>query len=100
MTTPHKHAALIKSWAAGAEIQWWDPGLCEWRDSHTPTWNPQWAYRIKHDPKPDVIQQVRLRGFTRGIIVLPCSNQPNLSLTFDGETGALKHAEVLTDDSR
>ncbi len=52
MNTPHKHAALIKAWADGAQIQilvdgrWQD---CT-RDGIAPSWYPAYIYRIK--PKP------------------------------------------------
>lgn len=56
--TPHKHAALIKAWADGAEIQFryrrgGNP-LVKWSDWKT-VGNPQWdtsetyEYRIKPD---------------------------------------------------
>ncbi len=47
MATPHKHAALIKAWADGAEIQYFDR---EWLD----TYAPQWAEHIKYRLKPVV----------------------------------------------
>ena len=78
---PHKHAEIIKAWADGAEI--------EFRTHHNIKWSPVvkgWSwdsaviceYRIKPQPKSDVTQFC------------------NLKLTFDGETGEIKSAEVLT----
>jgi hypothetical protein len=51
MGTPHKHAALIKAWADGAEIEVRYPscrgGWTNWKGSTNPTWNPELEYRIK-----------------------------------------------------
>lgn len=97
MKTPHKHADIIKAWADGAEIEEqhlkkdWQP----FNDGHwmqTDSWN----YRIK--PKPDVVDYVRVGAFHR-IVVCPIEwareTNSNLKLTFDGETGKLKAAEVI-----
>ena len=46
MNTPHKHAALIKAWADGAEIEFKDyVGL--WTASPNPSWGSLMEYRIK-----------------------------------------------------
>ena len=97
---PHKHAELIKAWADGAEIEYRDrcsniqvnawsplPPQGDW-DEH-----PDFEYRIKPEPKPDVVQ----------IWFAESNNFPtqraigeyNLKLTFDGETGKLKSAEMI-----
>ena len=46
MNKPHKHAALIKAWADGAEIQVKDSGA-RWLDMSKPTWREWNTYRIK-----------------------------------------------------
>lgn len=108
---PHKHAELIKAWADGAEIQAKlaeGYGTGEWYDTDIPTWGLDKEYRIKPEPKPDVVLYSLVH---RVVHHLPCSpyasissayaqfpdpqNQANLKLTFDGETGELKDAEVL-----
>lgn len=45
---PHKHAALIKAWADGAEIQYCysDVNRC-WADAFSPSWCWDIKYRIK-----------------------------------------------------
>ena len=96
---PHKHAELIKAWADGAEIEQKTPhGVWENFDNEwTETW---YEYRIKPQPKPDRYKcYLALEGriysegdshpFPSGCVY------PNLQLTFDGETGRLKSAEVL-----
>jgi len=96
MKTPHKHAALIKAWADGAEIEARQGDSTTWVTVDSPTWSIHGTYRIKPEPKPDVIEYRYADcfrngdGYTRGI-----SPPFNLKLTFDGETGKLKSAEVL-----
>ena len=88
MNTPHKHAALIKAWAVGATIESMD--VNKWRTSATPMWFTECEYRIKPEPKPDVVEWrylVRSGG-------APLA-KPNIKLTFDYETGVLKEAEIL-----
>ena len=97
---PHKHAELIKAWADGAEIEFrFKDGIQGWSD-----WKPNdgrfsndpwWEYRIKPEPKPDVVtypetatswdEAKKTQWYVKG----------NLKLTFDGETGKLKSAEAM-----
>lgn len=44
--TPHKHAALIKAWADGAEIQYYNNAYNKWKDVDNPSWGND-TYRIK-----------------------------------------------------
>ncbi len=99
MKTPHKHAELIKAWADGAKVQYRANGI-EWFDSDRPHWHDETEYRIKPEPKPDFCALYKVSKespdwcnpeFER----MPVVNGANLVLTFDGETGALKAAEVL-----
>lgn len=46
MATPRKHAALIKAWADGAEIQHAGPAD-KWIDNPNPAWDINAVYRIK-----------------------------------------------------
>ena len=91
---PHKHAELIKAWADGAEIQVKytdDPQY--WVDKNYPSWHPDDQYRIKPEPKPDVNEYVFVKNAYEPISWNCIAN--NLKLTFDGETGELKSAEVI-----
>lgn len=46
---PHVHCELIKAWADGAEIQFWENG--KWYDcNNKPSWFPDIEYRIKPEP--------------------------------------------------
>jgi len=102
MNAPRKHAELIKAWADGAEIQA-RMQTGEWFDCPVPSWIPNDEYRIKPEPRPDIVLYccvhrvdvlhndqycfiTNARGHYKG---------DNLSLIFDGETGKLKAAEVI-----
>jgi hypothetical protein len=95
---PHKHAELIKAWADGAQIQLrWKIDNANWEDCD-PAWTDLCEYRIKPEPKPDVVKHFFVEShFWAGIRLSEASqlDTPVLSITFDGETGKLKSAEVL-----
>ena len=98
----HKHADLIHAWADGAEIQVrFDTGTI-WVDEKEPSWNILCQYRIKPEPKPDVVKFAGILLHGDGSwkllkeVAYYVDHYPNLlKLTFDGETGKLKSAEVL-----
>lgn len=106
MGTPHKHAALIKAWADGAEIEW-QSSSGKWMLDGDPNWSyPDGRYRIKPEPKPDYIDTTSVyRNLNYRFENERLKNTYNLGfapdyvgelkLTFDGETGKLKSAEVL-----
>ena len=99
MKKPHIHADIIKAWADGAQVQYY--ALGEWNDiGEQPCWFRDSQFRIKPAPKPDVVYY---GVFSKGIghmILDSCFTKLNgssdqIKLTFDGETGKLKSAEVL-----
>jgi hypothetical protein len=104
MNKPHKHAELIKAWADGAEIEelhlkkGWQP----FTDGHWMECD-SWDYRIKPEPKPDVVEHMSIyRNLNRRYEIERPIGEPfeysfvgNVQLTWDGETGKLKSAEVL-----
>jgi hypothetical protein len=99
MNTPHKHAELIKAWADGADIEFrWNGGRDDWRRITAPRWDQDGDYRIKPEPKPDVVDYVFVGAFHR---ISACQlewareTNSNLKLTWDFETGKLKTAEVI-----
>lgn len=47
MNKPHKHAALIKQWADGAEIQYRPTSNHVWGDVAYPPWHCEGEYRVK-----------------------------------------------------
>jgi hypothetical protein len=97
MKTPHKHATLIHAYADGAEIQLQN-SIGEWTDEKYPTWNLSAVYRLKPEPKPDLVVE-RMVCVTAvdddTYITLGITNYSNCRFVFDGETGKLKSVEVL-----
>lgn len=96
MKQPHKHAELIKAWADGAEIEFFSPQGHVWLEASTPQWWDDFEYRIKPEPKPDVVRwcwATTMMGYEHNHIGE--SGSANLKIVFDGETGKLKSAEVL-----
>lgn len=103
MKKPHKHAELIKAWADGAEIQYKD-SLGNWFDCQDdPRWSEHVAYRIKPEPKPDIVYYGvfdEKHIVIHNVIIDSCftrlsGSSDHIKVTFDGETGKLKSAEVL-----
>jgi hypothetical protein len=100
MNKPHKHAELIKAWADGATIQWVGAvkhgGEKVWMDIENPDWESE-EYRIKPEPKPDWCMYLKRIDEHTWTEYLPTDNiqKGKVKLTFDGETGELKSAEVL-----
>ena len=102
MKTPHKHAALIKQWADGAKIEQYIPSISAWYPNESPLWGENTHYRVKPEPKPDVVRyacldincnnEVTARSNFFSVSALRCDN---LKVVFDGETGELKDAQVL-----
>lgn len=88
---PHKHAELIKAWADGAEIEVKHPANGSWFDAKPPCWDTDYEYRIKPQLNPDLIIEMHITRFNSTMLYV----DPNIRLTFDGETGKLKSAEVL-----
>ena len=104
MKTPHKHAELIKAWADGFEIQFKRPEEKEWQDArHNPSWYNCFEYRIKPEPKHDKvyygafdIEDVRIgKRIIDSCFTSLEESADHIKITFDGETGKLKSAEVL-----
>lgn len=100
---PHKHAELIKAWADGAEIECLED-CNSWIPVTKPIWREDWVYRIKPEPKPDVVEELTLYrnlAVPFGTVEMPWANPKhyypigNFRLIRDGETGELKSAEIL-----
>ena len=100
---PHKHAELIKAWADGAEIQFKEKdGWTDWIHRASPAWTETTEYRIKPEPKPDVVKYVMFNTETREPFLVSMVKADSflfqskvLMVRMDGETGELKSAEVL-----
>ena len=96
---PHKHAELIKAWADGAKIQYKHNASGIWYDGcFDMAWLDTVEYRIKPEPKPDFVGTFYFNCDTMHSHIAGMKadlEDSNVKLTFDGETGELKSAEVL-----
>jgi len=104
MKTPHIHADIIKAWADGEQIELLNQHTKHWVPiGAEPCWFAGSIFRIKPEPKPDVVYYGAfdigdVRSGNR--IIDSCFTSmydagDDIKLTFDGETGKLKSAEVL-----
>jgi len=97
---PHKHAELIKAWADGADIEHFSVPARLWMYTAHPAWNPENQYRIKPEPRPDVVYYGVFDRSANGALLdaaftMFSDQGDQIKITFDGETGKLKSAEVL-----
>jgi len=107
MGTPHKHAEVLRAIADGKDVQWSRAEGAAWSDYRRdgcgcdPISYPDILWRIK--PKPDVVWYASafncyLGNPTESILLAKQwlkSGVGVIVITIDGETGALKAAEVL-----
>jgi hypothetical protein len=103
MTKPHIHAEFIKQWAEGQTIQYWSGSL--WFDcpDNEPSWKKGINYRVKPEPKPDVVMYAMVKLISpNGVAQVQSVNadrnktySDTCMFVFDGETGVLKSAQVL-----
>ena len=95
----HKHYDTIVAWAEGKKIEVFNDKRMCWEDvAACPYWVDSFQYRIKPEPKPDIVRQVVVEATSPMWIKVFESGKflpPNLMLIFDGESGKLKSAEVL-----
>lgn len=94
----HKHADAIIAWANGAKIEVRSTCDGSWGEFNysQPAWLDCCEYRIKPEPKPDVVLNCNVT--TTGDVYLCAQGgcyKDNLRLYLDGETGKLKSAEVI-----
>jgi hypothetical protein len=91
----HKHADLIREWALDTSmvVQYRHTPTDKWRDCvDFPAWIDSFQYRFKPEPKPDYHTYAAILNSS---LQLSYDDEPNIKLTFDGETRQLKAAEVL-----
>ena len=87
----HKHADLIIAWANGAKIQLLKEDGTWWY-TKDPLWSTALEYRIKPEPKPDVVLMFYTK--TNWMIGVDSRNG-NLKITYDGETSEPKTKEII-----
>lgn len=99
-----KHSELIKAWADGARIQCLSQPFNEWIDvNHNPSWRDDREYRIKPEPKPDIVKHIHFDADSQLSEIFIGDDLENkhshwdlhLKVVIDGETGKLKSAEVI-----
>ena len=97
MTERHKHADLIHLWCEGTEIECFSPASKMWYTVDYPDWSEFLKYRIKSGLKPDVVEKYIAQCVLGQPSVRLSEHwqRDNLKITFDGETGKLKSAEIL-----
>ena len=94
---------MIKAWADGALIECLVQPSNTWELRVQPTWSIDATYRIKPEPKPDMVYygvfsttQTRVHPFEMDSCFTKFHDEGDqVKVTFDGETGKLKSAEVL-----
>lgn len=91
----HKHADLIHAWAEGAEIEILSKRDDMWHVIAWPDWDDCCQYRIKPARKPDVVRLAYATTYFGFGDKHALGLDPNLKITFDGETGKLIKAEIL-----
>jgi len=95
---PHVHAEIIKAWADGAHIEYLSERTNCWWSCVSPDWLPHIQYRIKPEPRPDVVKKYNVT-LKDGWAFVDINNQfycpANLILFFDGVSGHLRKAEVI-----
>lgn len=94
--------AVLQAFQEGKRIEYRPFGFADWTPAEPPTWNfGAGDYRVNPEPRPDVVlDYVALSGnshaYTTSAYTKGRAPAPNLRLTYDGETGRLKSAEVLS----
>lgn len=88
MKTPHKHAEIIKAWADGAEIEFYDKRFEKpcWKSCGSePWWQEEVIYRVKPETHTVIMDVTMGNGLPKN----------SIRLVFDKNTGNLESAEVL-----
>lgn len=68
----------------------------DWADISNPNFNfLEWVYRVKPEPKPDVVGYYSKEFLMHYFRDFRGECDEEVKITFDGETGKLKSAEVV-----
>lgn len=111
--TPHVHAELIKAWADNPSLKLqcrapksgkYEPVWMDLDETEHPKWLENVEYRIKPEPKPDVIKYMfdLEHPDADGAVILYEQDEDwprtysKIKLTFDGETGKLKSVKIVS----
>ena len=90
--TKHIHYDTIQAWANGADIEVYDLYRDNWNSVDNPRWFVSVNYRVKQEPKPDIVHEtsITLSSFAGPLLYASSPLEANCVLVFDGETGKLK----------
>ena len=100
----HKHYDCIVAWAEGKTVQNFNDRRMCWEDiTGDPYWVDSFQYRIKPEPKPDIVIRFYLEShpwvghrFSEAYTDNDLINKHScIKCTFDGETKKLKAVEVM-----
>ena len=90
MTTPHKHAELIKAWADGAEIECYSVGITTWCLVSKPTWAEHSIFRIKQEPKENTVFKRWVSLHNNDCFVTFFNKDHNVKFEFDENNNLVK----------
>ena len=91
----HKNSEVIKAFVDGIECEFWSNETGCWHNiTRFKTFDCAVDVRIKPEPKPDVVLATNI-GISEGYVDCSSLLKKNIKLTFCGETGDLKNAEVI-----
>lgn len=98
MKTPHKHAEVTIAWLndQSIKLEYSYEGWLGWaapREGINPITHPDHNWRIKPEPKPDTVRYYNVLLWRWREVA---DADSNLKLTYCGETGKLKAAEVIS----
>ena len=91
----HKHYDMIVAWAEGKDIQVKAFSHSDWEDvdMNGEEWYEHYTYRIKPEPKPDVVKYL-ICGLKSWVEVDDQIGHECIKIVIDGK-GKLKSAEVV-----
>lgn len=84
------------AWANGAEVEVYDLYKDTWHNMDNPSWYEQVDYRVKPEPKPDLVREALIvNSLSAGPMLYAASpTEANIVLVFDGETEKLKQCTI------
>lgn len=95
----HVHQDLIDAYNKGAKIQCWSTHDSTWKNCFNPVWTIAAKYRIKPEPKPDIVGYLCATVSGSRVYVSHCIAQKtftdNIKVVFDGETNNIKSVEII-----
>lgn len=99
----HKHAELMIALANDSSLVIQSKLDGKWTDLEMPCWDYSTIYRIKPEPTPDIVKYIVFNNnkylCEAGCVQLGWKDNeiwPQVKVTFDGETGKIKSAEVIS----